>query len=72
MPIVIGKESEHVDSMIRRFKRSCEKENVLSDVRKHEFRMKPKWKRRQMHLSACKRHMKKLAKEREVMDRGKH
>lgn len=71
MPIVMVRETEPADVMVRRFKRACEKENVLSDVRKHEFYMKPKWKRRQMKLSARKRHLKKLAKEKESMDRGR-
>ena len=55
MPIVKVRENEPFDVALRRFKRSCEKAGVLSEVRRREFFEKPTWER--------KRHMKKLARE---------
>ena len=41
MPIVKVRENEPFDVALRRFKRSCEKAGVLSEVRKREFFEKP-------------------------------
>ena len=37
MPAVKVKENEPVDIAIRRFKRACEKADILEDLRKHKF-----------------------------------
>ena len=41
MPAVRVKENEPFDVALRRFKRSCEKAGVLSEVRRREFYEKP-------------------------------
>ena len=41
MPHVRVKENEPFDIALRRFKRSCEKAGVLSEVRRREFYEKP-------------------------------
>ena len=41
MPYVRVKENEPFDIALRRFKRSCEKAGVLSEVRRREFYEKP-------------------------------
>ena len=41
MPIVKVRENEPFDVALRRFKRSCEKAGVLSEVRRREFFEKP-------------------------------
>ena len=41
MPNVRVKENEPFDVALRRFKRSCEKAGILSEVRKREFYEKP-------------------------------
>ncbi|TDF38383.1 30S ribosomal protein S21 [Alteromonadaceae bacterium M269] len=63
MPIVKVKENEPFDVALRRFKRSCEKAGVLSEVRRREFFEKPTWERKRKKAAARKRHMKKLARE---------
>lgn len=63
MPIVKVRENEPFDVALRRFKRSCEKAGVLSEVRRREFFEKPTWERKRKKAAAKKRHMKKLARE---------
>ncbi len=63
MPVINVKEYEHIDVSVRRFKRACEKDNILADIRKHEFYEKPKWRRRREKLAAVKRHLKKISRE---------
>ena len=63
MPIVKVRENEPFDVALRRFKRSCEKAGVLSEVRRREFFEKPTWDRKRKKAAAKKRHLKKLARE---------
>ncbi len=63
MPIVKVKDNEPFDVALRRFKRSCEKAGVLSEVRRREFFEKPTWERKRKKAAARKRHLKKLARE---------
>ena len=63
MPIVKVRENEPFDVALRRFKRSCEKAGVLSEVRRREFFEKPTWERKRKKSAAKKRHLKKLARE---------
>ena len=63
MPTVKLKDSEPFDIALRRFKRSCEKAGVLSEVRRREFFEKPTWERKRKKAAAKRRHLKKLARE---------
>ena len=63
MPSIKVKENEPFDVALRRFKRSCEKAGVLSEVRRREFFEKPTWERKRKKAAAKKRHLKKLARE---------
>ena len=63
MPIVKVRENEPFDVALRRFKRSCEKAGVLSEVRRREFFEKPTWERKRKKAAAKKCHLKKLARE---------
>ena len=63
MPIVKVRENEPFDVALRRFKRSCEKAGVLSEVRRRKFFEKPTWERKRKKAAAKKRHLKKLARE---------
>ena len=63
MPSVKVKENEPFDVALRRFKRSCEKAGVLSEVRRREFYEKPTSVRKRKAAAAVKRHMKKLQRE---------
>jgi small subunit ribosomal protein S21 len=63
MPIVKVRENEPFDVALRRFKRSCEKAGVLSEVRRRESFEKPTWERKRKKAAAKKRLLKKLARE---------
>jgi len=64
MPAIKIKENEPFDIALRRFKRSCEKAGVLSEVRRREFYEKPTAERKRKAAAAVKRHLKKLSRER--------
>ncbi|MGR6035424.1 MAG: 30S ribosomal protein S21 [Candidatus Nitrosoglobus sp.] len=64
MPSVRIKENEPFDVAIRRFKRTCEKAGVLSEVRRREYYEKPTAVRKRKAAAAVKRSMKKVARER--------
>ena len=63
MPHIKIKENEPFDVALRRFKRSCEKAGVLTDVRRKEFFEKPSQERKRKRAAAVKRHAKKLSRE---------
>ncbi|MCH9691326.1 MAG: 30S ribosomal protein S21 [Gammaproteobacteria bacterium] len=63
MPSVRLKDNEPFDIALRRFKRSCEKAGVLSEVRRREFYEKPTTMRKRKAAAAVKRHAKKLQRE---------
>ena len=63
MPSVRVKENEPFDVAMRRFKRSCEKAGVLTEVRRREYYEKPTSVRKRKAAAAVKRHLKKLARE---------
>ncbi len=63
MPEVRVKENEPFEVALRRFKRSCEKEGVLADVRRKEFYEKPTQVRKRKLAAAVKRHAKKISRE---------
>lgn len=64
MPSVRVRENEPFDVALRRFKRSCEKAGVLSEVRRREFYEKPTAVRKRKMAAAVKRHMKKISRDR--------
>ncbi|WP_127346514.1 30S ribosomal protein S21 [Pseudidiomarina mangrovi] len=63
MPVVKVKENEPFDVALRRFKRSCEKAGVLSEVRSREFYEKPTTERKRKKAAAVKRHAKKMSRD---------
>ena len=63
MPEVKVRENEPFEVALRRFKRSCEKEGILADVRRKEFYEKPTQVRKRKLAAAVKRHAKKVARE---------
>jgi small subunit ribosomal protein S21 len=63
MPSVRVKENEPFDIALRRFKRSCEKAGVLSEVRRRQAYEKPTSVRKRKHAAACKRQFKKTIRE---------
>lgn len=69
MPNVRVKENEPFEVAMRRFKRSCEKAGVLSEVRRREFFEKPTWERKRKAAAAVKRWQKKIGRESRKFDR---
>jgi len=63
MPSVRLKENEPFDIALRRFKRTCEKAGVLSEVRRREFYEKPTETRKRKKAAAVKRNLKRLSRE---------
>lgn len=69
MPNVKVREHESFDVALRRFKRSCEKANIMSELRKRESYEKPTTKRKRQKAASVKRHQKRMSKDREVFAR---
>jgi len=63
MPGVRIRESDHFDAALRRFKRSCEKAGVLTELRRREYYEKPTQERKRKKAAAVKRHMKRHARQ---------
>ena len=58
MPVIKVRENEPFDVALRRFKRSCEKAGILSEVRSRGFYEKPTTIRKRAKRPAVKRHAK--------------
>ena len=63
VPSVKVRENEPFDVALRRFKRSCEKAGIMSEVRRRVFYEKPTAVRKRKAAAAVKRHLKKLQRE---------
>lgn len=59
MARVIKKQDETVDALLRRFKRQVQRDNILMEVRKREYYVRPGIKRRLKHENALKARKKK-------------
>jgi len=62
MPGIRVKESEPIESAIRRFKKQCEKAGILSELRKREHYEKPSVKRKKKALAARKRALRRAVR----------
>ena len=56
-------EGESIDNALRRFKRKVQTENIIGEVRRHSFYLKPGAKRRVKQALARKRARKKTRRE---------
>jgi len=63
MPNVRVRDNEPFEVALRRFKRTCEKAGVLTDLRKKEFFEKPSQERKRKRAAAVKRQAKKVSSE---------
>ncbi|MEW6445274.1 MAG: 30S ribosomal protein S21 [Pseudomonadota bacterium] len=63
MPSVRVKENEPFEVAVRRFKRTCEKAGIISELRAREFYEKPTTERKRKLAAAVKRNEKRMAKE---------
>ena len=71
MPKVTVARTDNIESVLRRFKRSCEKAGIPFRCREIEFYKKPTTARRQARAAAVKRHLKRLAKD-NISTQGRH
>ena len=62
MPGVRVNENEPFDVALRRFRRSCEKASVLTEVRRREFYEKPTSVRKRKAAAAVKRNLKRVSR----------
>ena len=53
-------EGESIESALRRFKRKVQQEDIIKDIKKHSFYLKPGDKRRAKQALARKRNRKKM------------
>src|SRR5204862_7177976 len=58
-------EGESIENALRRFKRKVQQEDIIKDIKKHSFYLKPGDKRRAKQALARKRNRKKLRRESE-------
>ena len=55
MPLVKVRENESFENAIRKFKKQCEKEGILSEVRKREHYDKPSVRKKKKSIAARKK-----------------
>ena len=63
MTFIKIREGESFESAVRRFKRSCEKAGILTELRKREHYEKPSVKRKKKKIAARKRALKKIRRD---------
>ena len=56
-------EGESIENALRRFKRKVQQEDIIKEIKKHSFYLKPGDKRRAKQALARKRNRKKLRRE---------
>ena len=59
MPKIKIRERDHFEQALRRFKKACEKQGILSEIKKREFYEKPSIAKKKKTLAARKRSLKK-------------
>ncbi|MDH3694995.1 MAG: 30S ribosomal protein S21 [Gammaproteobacteria bacterium] len=64
MPSVRIRQDEPFDVILRRFRRSCEKAGVFTEVRRREFYEKPTTVRKRQGAAAEKREAKRVSRQR--------
>jgi small subunit ribosomal protein S21 len=60
MPYVRVKESDSFENALKRFKKQCEKEGILSEIKKREHYEKPSVKKKKKAIAARKKALKKF------------
>ncbi len=68
MARIVARDDEHIDSIMRRFKRVVEKAGIPKEVRKREFHETPSKVKKRRMAAAKKRHLKKIAREKSVWE----
>lgn len=62
LALVYVRDNEAFDSALRRFKKTCEKAGILSEIKKREHFLKPSVRKKKKSLAARKRLLKKNKK----------
>ena len=70
MPSVRIREGEPFDIVLRKFRRSCEKAGVVTEVRRREAYEKPTTVRKRKMAAAKKREMKRISRDRQRITRN--
>lgn len=52
MPLVKVKENESFENAVRKFKKQCEREGILSEVKKREYYDKPSVRKKKKSIAA--------------------
>ncbi|MBM4128537.1 MAG: 30S ribosomal protein S21 [Nitrospira sp.] len=60
MPLVRVRENESFENALRKFKKQCEKEGILSEIKKREHYEKPSEKKKKKLLAARKKALKRM------------
>jgi len=60
MPYVRVRESESFENALKKFKKQCEKEGILSEIKKREHYEKPSIKKKKKAIAARKKALKKV------------
>jgi small subunit ribosomal protein S21 len=60
MPFVRVRENESFENALKKFKKQCEKEGILSEIKKREHFEKPSIKKKKKTLAARKKALKRV------------
>jgi len=60
MPFVRVRETQSFENALKKFKKQCEKEGILSEIKKREHYEKPSVKKKKKALAARKKAVKKV------------
>lgn len=60
MPSVRVRENDSFENALRKFKKQCEKEGILSEIKKREHYEKPSIKKKRKAIAARKKALKKV------------
>jgi len=60
MPYVRVRESESFENALKKFKKQCEKEGILSEIKRREHYEKPSVKRKKKVIAARKKALKRI------------
>ena len=63
MPGIVVRDNESFEVALRRFKKTCEKAGILSDIRKHQHFEKPSDRRKRKMNAAKRKNRQRLNKE---------
>ncbi len=70
MPVIKIKESESFEGAMKRFKKTCEKAGILTELRRREYYDKPSIRKKKKEAAARKRALKKITSFDELADIG--